>query len=122
MRFYREITKPENLWSHVLKHIQKELKKSKLRLDRNLMMMLEEKKNKDGKFKTNFMLVLMNNCARIIPIYKAKTSVCKNMSNNLCIISTNIVNITKKKLKSKQYVVLILSRTVCSDMYVFFQY
>jgi hypothetical protein len=51
-------------------------------------------------FKTNFRLVEDDNNTQITPFYKAKTFICKNMSNILWTI------------KAKPYVALILSRTV----------
>jgi hypothetical protein len=40
------------------------------------------------KFKANFRLVEGDNSTQIIPNNKAKTFIFKNMSNNLCKIST----------------------------------
>jgi hypothetical protein len=58
-------------------------------LDRNLMVKLEEKKiEKMTKFKANFRLVKMSKSIQIIPFFKAKTFICKNMSNTLCKILT----------------------------------
>jgi hypothetical protein len=37
------------------------------------------KKPKIARFKANFRLLEGDNCAQIIPIYKAKTFICKNM-------------------------------------------
>jgi hypothetical protein len=36
-----------------------------------------------AKFKANFRLVQGDNSAQIVPIYKAKTFICKNMCNTL---------------------------------------
>ena len=41
-----------------------------------------------AKFKANLRLVKGDNGAQIRPIYKAKTFICKNMSNTLCKILT----------------------------------
>ena len=39
---------------------------------------------KMAKFKANIRLVKGDNSAQIVPIYKAKTFICKNMCNTLC--------------------------------------
>ena len=41
-----------------------------------------------NKFKANIRLVKGDKCAQIIPIYKAKAFICKNMYNTLCKILT----------------------------------
>ena len=41
-----------------------------------------------GNFKANLKLIKGDNSAQIIPIYKAKTFICKNMCNTLCKILT----------------------------------
>ena len=82
-------------------------------LGRNLMVKLEEKIQKMTNFKANFRLVLVKYSVQVIPIYKARTFICKDMCNTSCKYRLNIANTSKKTLKSKHYVVLILSRTVC---------
>ena len=49
---------------------------------------MEEKLEKMAKFNANIRLVKRDNSAQIVPIYKAKTFVCKNMCNTLCNILT----------------------------------
>jgi hypothetical protein len=49
---------------------------------------LEEKIEEMAKFKANIRLVETDNSAQIVPIYKAKTFVCKNMCNTLSKILT----------------------------------
>ena len=41
-----------------------------------------------AKFNANIRLVKRYNSAQIVPIYKAKTFICKNMCNTLCKILT----------------------------------
>ena len=60
------------------------------------------------KLKSNFKLIEGDKGAQVIPNYIAETFILKA----LCSIPKNIANITKKTLKSKPYVVLILSPTV----------
>jgi hypothetical protein len=50
--------------------------------------------------KAIFRLVLVNNSINVIPIYKAKTFICKNSAIFYVKYRLNIANITKKTLKS----------------------
>jgi hypothetical protein len=49
----------------------------------------EEKMQKLTKFKANFRLDIVNISAQLIPIYKAKTFICKNMCNIIGKMLTN---------------------------------
>ena len=49
---------------------------------------LEEKIEKMAKFKANIRLVKRDNSTQIVPIYKVKTFICKNMCNTVCKIPT----------------------------------
>jgi hypothetical protein len=50
-------------------------------LGRYVIEKMEEKNRKKAKFMANFRLVTGDNSAQVIPIYKAKTFICKNMCN-----------------------------------------
>jgi hypothetical protein len=79
---------------------------------KNLGREITENFGKKNNFKSNFRLVEWNTSAQITPIYKAKTFICKKCAILDVKYRLKIANTAKKILKSKPYVVLILSGTV----------
>jgi hypothetical protein len=64
----------------------------------NFIVKVEEKNRKNTNLKANFWVVKMNNSAKVIPIYKAKTFICScfNFVSNCIFGSGTLGRMTQK--------------------------